>query len=98
MSKVTLKQIRNANSLDELKPGIKYLTVNMQGMAWGDFNAYRNTIIQKAKELGYTPNHLNELVEHWQIFGEWLDLTQPENFSADETALSEARIKLNETK
>ena len=58
---MTLTEIRKAKSLDEIKPGIRHLTARMHKMSFGDFHAYRNTLTQKAKELGLSFTELNNL-------------------------------------
>jgi len=61
-----LSEIRETKNLEELKPAIKYLALNMQPMANGDFLALRNTIESKAKEFGVTYREINELASGYQ--------------------------------
>ena len=61
-----LSAIRATQNIEELKPAIKYLAINMQPMAFGFFHAMRNTIQSKAAEFGVSNRELNELASGYQ--------------------------------
>lgn len=67
---MTLQEIRQANSLEEIKPGIRYLTKHMHDMSFGDFHAYRNTLTHKARELGLSFTELNNIAIELEEEGE----------------------------
>jgi len=67
--KIDLNYIRNVKTFDELKPAIILLCNEMQKMTWGEFNAFKRTIENKAKDLNISLDRTNEYAENYQIFG-----------------------------
>lgn len=68
---MTLEKIRQAKTFEDLKPAIIFLTNEMHELSWGDFNAYRNTITEKAKEFGVSFSKLNAIAEQYRIEGKF---------------------------
>lgn len=61
-----LSAIRATQNIEELKPAIKHLAVNMQQLTFGEFVAMKNTIQSKADEFGVTYREINELAAGYQ--------------------------------
>lgn len=66
---MTLQNIRDALTFDDLKPAVKFLAQNMQRMAYGEFIAYKRTLESQAVKVGSNVKALNELAEQYQVFG-----------------------------
>lgn len=66
---MTLAEIRNTTNLEELKPAIFFLADNMQKMTYGEFIAYKNTIMSQARKLNIDLKTVNKIAEDYQIFG-----------------------------
>lgn len=64
-----LEEIRTAD-LDGFKKAIIFLSDNMHEMTYGEFIAFRRTIEIKGESLGINYEKMNEMAEHYQIFGE----------------------------
>lgn len=69
---MTLEQIRQAKSLNDIKPAIKYLCDNMQKMTYGAFEAYKRTLESQGVKVGVSIRDLNAIAEKYQVFGELL--------------------------
>ena len=67
---MTLQEIRQSKSFDELKPSIVFLCDNMQYMTFGDFQAYKRTIESVCICLGYTYKDVNNYAENYQNYGQ----------------------------
>lgn len=66
---MTLKQIREKTSAEDLIPAIKFLCDNMRSMTYGEFIAYRRTLSGKLESLGVSFNDMNTMAEEYQVFG-----------------------------
>lgn len=66
---MTLDQVRQAKDKEELANAVEYLCDNMQKMTYGAFIAYRRTIEDRAKALGWTLQSMNEYATDYQTFG-----------------------------
>jgi len=64
-----LDEIRAAYSLATLTPAIKFLAERVESLSWGEFNAYKRTIENKANELGIDLKTVNEIASEHQVFG-----------------------------
>lgn len=67
---MTLEQIRQVQTLIELKPAIKVLCDKMQSMSWDEFNAYKRTLEDQATKLGISLKTINATAENYQVFGQ----------------------------
>lgn len=67
--KVTLQTIRDAKTLEDLKPAIIFLCDNMQSMTWGEFTAFQRTIENQALKIGVSLEKLNSMATDYQQLG-----------------------------
>lgn len=66
---MTLQEIRETKTFDQLKPAIKFLCDNMQKLTWGEFNAFRSTIESQSLKVGSNIKQVNEYADSYRIFG-----------------------------
>ncbi len=66
---MTLQNIRDAKTFDELKPAIKLLCDKMQIMTYGEFTAYKRTLESQAVKVGSSVKALNDYAEQYQVYG-----------------------------
>lgn len=66
---MSLQNIRDSETFEQLKPAIKFLCDEMQKMTYGEFLAYKRTLESQAVKVGSSIKELNIYAERYQVFG-----------------------------